>query len=327
MLRGRFLHPTMVRLMGLGNVLWRDGGSAARVELVRIARKPWRSWRRCSLARVERRLRFQAVERPRVTIVIPVFNEWLRTYNCLLSLEEASSTVPFEVVVVDDASTDRTAAMLQKVDNIRVVRLAVNRGFLEACNQGVRESRGREILFLNNDTKVTNGWLDGLVRTLDEYPDCGVVGPRLLFPNGLLQEAGGIVWRDSTATNYGKFDDPDKPQYATLREVDYVSGAALLVRSEVLGEGFDPRFSPGYWEDVDLAFRTRQLGYRVLYQPASEVFHFEGASNWSGAADSAGLQRDSNRPVFQQKWSTELARQWPRTRRNLHLASDRRLRP
>ncbi len=291
-------------------VLLTAGWRPAALEWRAIRARSGRAWRTAPRDGEPGPLVFSKPEQPRVSIVIPAFNEWVHTFNCLRSLRETRSTVEFEVVVVDDGSTDGTPAGLRAIDGVTVLRNDSSRGFLQACNLGLEHCRGTDVLFLNNDTRVTDGWLDALVEVFDRHRDCGIVGPRLLFPNGLLQEAGGVVWRDGGAANVGKFDDPDKPEYAQLREVDYVSGSALLVRREVLGEGFDERYSPGYWEDVDLCFRARARGFRVLYQPGSEVFHFEGASEWRAVARrSSRRQRLGNEAAFRKAWASELSRQ------------------
>ncbi len=168
---------------------------------------------------------------PRVSIVIPVYNKIAYTSACLRSLAEHAGAIPFEVVVVDDGSSDRTQERLADVEGIRVLRNAENLGFIGSCNAGAAAANGELVLFLNNDTRVTAGWLEALVRCLDEAPNAGLVGAKLIYPDGRLQEAGGIVFNDASGWNYGRFDDPDDPRYAFRREADYCSGAAILLRT------------------------------------------------------------------------------------------------
>ena len=127
-----------------------------------------------------------------------------------------------------------------------------------------RKRAGDFSLFLNNDTEVTAGWLGALRETFQLDPRAGLVGAKLVFPDGRLQEAGGIIWRDATGWNFGKFDDPEKPEYNFLREVDYCSAACVMVPKSLFDSvgGFDPRFAPAYYEDVDLAFKIRRAGGR-----------------------------------------------------------------
>jgi GT2 family glycosyltransferase/SAM-dependent methyltransferase/glycosyltransferase involved in cell wall biosynthesis len=246
---------------------------------------------------------------PEVSIVIPVHNNWDLTAACLRSVAADRCAVAFEVVVVDDASTDDTPALLPQVAGVTAIRLDENVGFIGAVNAGVQAVSSQLVVLLNNDTIVGQGWLDALVDTAELEDDVGIVGAKLVYPDGRLQEAGGIIWRDGTGWNYGRGDDPDDPAFNFVRDVDYCSGACLLVRKEILDAtgGLDTRYAPAYYEDTDLAFAARKLGYRVVYQPASTVCHVEGASN--GTDESAGIKRyqEVNRTVFAAKWQAELS--------------------
>lgn len=228
---------------------------------------------------------------PRVSIVIPVYNKIAYTSACLRSLAEHAGAIPFEVIVVDDCSSDRTQERLADVDGIRTLRNAENLGFIGSCNAGAAAANGELVLFLNNDTRVTAGWLEALVRCLDEAPGAGLVGAKLIYPDGRLQEAGGIVFNDASGWNYGRFDDPDDPRYAFRREADYCSGAAILLSADLFRRlgGFDTRYAPAYYEDTDLAFAVRAAGYKVYYEPASTVVHFEGIT--SGTDTATGIKR------------------------------------
>jgi len=243
---------------------------------------------------------------PELSIIIPVYNQWLYTVNCLKSILE-NTNADYEVIVVDDASSDETAEILSEVDNLRLIKNEQNKGFVESCNRGAQESKGKYILFLNNDTMVTENWLPPLLDTI-KRDDVGAVGSKLVYSNGLLQEAGSIVWNDGSAWGYGRGDDPDRPEYNYLREVDYCSGACLLVKRELFEKtgGFDERFKPGYYEDNDLCFSLRSLGYKVMYQPMSVIVHFEGIT--SGTDTSSGIKRyqEINKPKFVEKWENIL---------------------
>ena len=255
-------------------------------------------------------LKFTPCAQPRVSIVVPVFNQYRTTMFCLRSLLEHSGDVAYEVILADDASTDDTATIEQRVEGIKVRRGSANLGFVGNCNAGAELASGEYLLFLNNDTGLTEGWLSALVRTLDEHASAGVVGPKFLSGDGTLQEAGGIVWNDASGWNYGRADDPGEPSYNYLREVDYVSGACLLVRHKLWRElgGFDTRYAPAYYEDTDLCFAAREAGYLVLYQPASAVFHFEGVSNGTDLESGIKQHQIENQSVFASKWQAVLRR-------------------
>ena len=168
-------------------------------------------------------LAFPESDQPKVSILIPVYNEWVITHRCLWSILQYTEG-EYEIIIADDCSTDETANIANYVTGVTVVRQEENQRFLKNCNRAAEKARGEFLLLLNNDTTVTEGWLAPLLK-LFENSDVGIVGPKLLFPNGKLQEAGGIIWDDASGWNYGRADDPSRPQYNYVRETDYVSGS------------------------------------------------------------------------------------------------------
>jgi GT2 family glycosyltransferase len=231
-----------------------------------------------------------ATQVPRASIVIPVYNHFAHTLACLRALAEHPPRASCEVIVVDDGSSDDTATALPQVAHLRYHRRAANGGFIAACNDGASLARGDVLVFLNNDTVPQPGWLDALLQTFDAHPDAGLVGAQLVYPDGRLQEAGGVVFADGSGWNYGRFESPADPRYGYLRDVDYASGAAIAIPRGLFARvgGFDTRYAPAYYEDTDLAFAVRDAGKRVIYQPAARVVHDEGTS--AGTDTSSGIK-------------------------------------
>lgn len=258
------------------------------------------------------KLRFPQFENPTVSVVIPVYNQIHYTYACLLSILENTGDTSYEIIIADDVSTDATKELNRYVENVVICRNQTNQGFLRNCNNAAKAARGKYVMFLNNDTQVTPGWLSSLVTLLESDPTIGMVGSKLVYPDGRLQEAGGIIWSDGSGWNYGRLDDPDKPEYNYVKDVDYISGAAILLSTALWKQigGFDDRFAPAYCEDSDLAFEVRKAGYRVVYQPLSKVIHFEGVSNGTDV-NGTGLKRYQveNSKKLREKWADEFRRQ------------------
>lgn len=227
-----------------------------------------------------------ATDPPDVSIVIPLYNKVEYTTKCLEALVEHTTGPRYEVILVDNASTDATPELLSQLEgDVRVIVNPQNLGFAKACNQGAAMARGRYVLFLNNDTEPQPGWLEPLIKTLDGDPAVGAVGARLLYPDGSLQHAGVTVTEDlqqglplNCLHRYHRLP-ADHPPANVRAEVQVVTGAALMIRRELFHEvgGFDE----GYWngnEDVDLCFTLGQQGWRIVYEPESCLVHHESVS-------------------------------------------------
>ncbi len=263
---------------------------------------------------------------PRASIIIPVYNKWSYTEACLRSLAKETQRSGFEVIVVDDGSADETAERLAQIEGIVAHRNERNLGFVGSCNAGAALANGEYLVFLNNDTQVAPNWLDALLDTFDRHPRVGLAGAKLVYPDGRLQEAGGIVFSDGSGWNYGRFGDPRDPAYNHVREVDYCSGAAIAIARALFAQlgGFDLRYAPAYYEDTDLAFQVRAAGLRVLYQPASTVFHFEGITAGTDTASGIKQYQVLNQAKFVERWADALTRQ-PKPGTPIVLAREHRV--
>ena len=254
------------------------------------------------------KLYFAKWNSPTVSIVIPVYNEFDYTYNCLKSILINSGEVKYEVIIADDCSTDFTREIDKIAENIRLITTKENCRFLLNCNNAAKYARGKYILFLNNDTQVRANWLQPLINLIESDEKIGMVGSKLIYPDGALQEAGGILWKDGSAWNYGHRGDAEASEFNYVKETDYISGAAIMIKADLWREigGFDELFVPAYCEDSDLAFEVRKHGYKVMYQPKSVVVHFEGVSNGTDVNSGLKSYQVENSKKFYNKWKEVL---------------------
>src|SRR5579871_249660 len=218
---------------------------------------------------------------PRLSILLVLYNRAELTLTCLRSLLPRLEEAQAEVVLVDNASRDETAELLERIEGATVVRNAENRGFPHGVNQAAEAAWGEYLLLLNNDTEVLDDSLQTAVNHLEAHDDVGAVGGRIILLDGNLQEAGCTLWREGHVFQYGRGDNPLSPEYLFQRDVDYCSGAFLMTRRELFWQlgGLDTAFSPGYFEDLDYCVRLWRAGWRIVYLPEVAIRHYENASS------------------------------------------------
>jgi GT2 family glycosyltransferase/2-polyprenyl-3-methyl-5-hydroxy-6-metoxy-1,4-benzoquinol methylase len=263
-------------------------------------------------------IEFPVYDKPKVSIVIPAYNGWQMNYQCLHSIKQNTYGVSYEVIFADDNSADETKNIKDYIKNIVVARNETNLGFLKNCNNAASLAKGQYIVFLNNDTKVTKGWLSSLAELMEKDKSIGMTGSKLVYPDGRLQEAGGIIWQDASGWNFGHKQNPDAPEFNYVKEVDYISGASIMIRKELWDKigGFDELYVPAYCEDSDLAFKIREMNLKVVYQPASVVIHYEGFSHGTEQNKKSGLTntkqyQELNKVKFAERWKAQLQKQFP----------------
>jgi GT2 family glycosyltransferase/glycosyltransferase involved in cell wall biosynthesis len=245
---------------------------------------------------------------PVVSVIVPIYGKSNYTLRCLASIAANPPAIAFEIIIIDDCSPDNSANILREIKHIRLILNQENQGFIRSCNIGAKAATGQYLYFLNNDTEVSPGWLDELVGTFQNFPGTGLAGSKLVYPNGSLQEAGGIIWKDGSAWNFGRNQDQLLPIYNYAREVDYCSGASIMVPKILFEEmgGFDELYLPAYCEDSDLALKIRDHGYRVIYQPLSIVVHYEGITSGTDTSQGAKAYQVANLKKQFQRWQTRL---------------------
>ena len=254
---------------------------------------------------------FESHQHPVVSIVISAYGNLPMTLGAIKSIAAHQPSLPFEVIVAEDASGDTRMALLREIPGLIYIENASNLGFLRSTNAAAARARGEYLFLMNNDAELTPGAIDALVETFRRFPQTGLAGSKLIYPDGRLQEAGGIIWRDATGFNFGRLEDPNASPFNYVREVDYCSGAAIMLPRSLFASlgGFDEFFLPAYYEDTDLAFRVRQRGFKVMYQPHSTVVHHEGVSHGTDINVGIKAHQRSNQARFLQRWQEILLKE------------------
>jgi len=249
-------------------------------------------------------LQFPKQEIPVVSVIIPVYNNLSLTLECLASIQENSSTVNLEIILVNDGSDEFSNQILDNIPNIVCIHNNDRIGYTLSCNEGAKSAKGKFLLFLNNDVQVTPGWLEAMIDIFETRENVGGVGSKIIYPDGYLQEAGALLNIDGTVDMIGHGSNPQWDEYNYVREVDFCSGVCLMVVKDKFWEvgGFDEIYAPAYYEDADLCLKIRNQGLKIYYQPKSEVVHHLSATTAMSSKDIKMEQIVRNRQIFLERW-------------------------
>ncbi|MBE65572.1 MAG: glycosyl transferase family 2, partial [Gammaproteobacteria bacterium] len=272
-----------------------------------------------ALFRSSKRLVFPKEGDINLSIIVVLYNQAHLGLLCFKSLLDHAD-VRYELIIIDNASKDRTEDLLARVENAEIIRNDKNLGFLEAVNQGSAIAKGKYMLLLNNDAIIEESSLSNAIHTIDNDTEVGAVGGRIQLIDGTLQEAGSIIWNDGSCFGYGRGENPDDPKFMFSRQVDYCSGAFLLFRKAdfIRLGGFDMDFAPAYYEESDFCIRLQKLGLKIVYNPRVKIKHYEFASS-GNIADALSLQK-RNRGTFLKKHSDWLVTKYAPTQKNALFA-------
>lgn len=265
---------------------------------------------------------FESFAEPVVSIISLLYNKSELTEKYLISLLQ-NVKIPFQLVLLDNASTDDTSLLLDRVTGALVLRSTSNLQFIKGNNLAAVAATGKYLLFLNNDTEVKSNTVESMIKTIESELNCYAVASKIIFPTGLLQEAGSIVWSNGSCHGYGRGCQPDLPEFNFRRVVDYGSAACLLVRKDKFIEvgGFDNSYAPAYYEDTDLCMKLRKSGGNIVYDPQAEIIHHE----YSSSSPEVAVERMQEREViFFSKWKNELSDHESPNLDNILRARDRR---
>lgn len=248
---------------------------------------------------------FPAHENPAVSIIIITYNKWHYTKKCLASIPHAIKDIPYEIILIDNASTDQTRDEVSTINHIHTVLNSDNLGYIKGCNQAAALAKGAYLYFLNNDTVLHEGAIQALYERITSDTGIGAVGSKILLPQGKLQEAGSMLWNDGSAYGYGRGDDPSLPEYAFARPVDFCSAASLMVRTDHFRTSgcFDTIYEPAYYEEVDYCLRCWSEGVSVIYEPRSVLDHYEYGSS---SSEQAVAQMQKNQQIIARRWASAL---------------------
>jgi GT2 family glycosyltransferase len=254
-----------------------------------------------------RTLNLRSSLKPKVTIIIPVYDELAYTIECLRSLQFHEPLAEYEVIIADDASSKPDMRHLADIPGVTVIRQNHNIGFLRNCNAAFSAAHGEYIFLLNNDTQLLGPVIDILLKSLESDPSIAAAGPKIVYPNGRLQEAGCSLDSHGVTQMIGLLRNPSELCWNFGRDVHYVSGAALMVRRSQIGKNlFDEQFSPAYCEDADLCLALQSRGGRIRYCPEAVVSHHLSVSTAKSSTNRRLQLVTRNQAKLSEKWKERL---------------------
>lgn len=258
---------------------------------------------------------FESSESPKVSIIIPFYNEEIYTWNCLQFLNKhLTKDIPYEIILIDDNSPEKNDFTLIK--GISVYKNEVNLGFLKNINKGIQIAKGEFIYILNNDTEVQKNFLKELFYVFENFKNVGAVGSKLLNADRSLQEAGSLFMKNFDIRQIVRHKKPYYPEVNYITKVDYCSGCSLLFKKYDDNGNlnlFDEQFAPAYFEETDFCFNLKYIQNKeIYYTPFSEIIHFNGVT-YNSSKNSDLSQNDkkealfkTNAEKFKAKWKKQI---------------------
>jgi GT2 family glycosyltransferase len=271
-----------------------------------------------------RRIDFTCHAAPALSVIVVMYNKLDLTLNTLDSLRR-NFAGDIELLLVDSGSADGSRHVERYLTGARLLRFNHNIGYVEACNAALMQATAPVTLFMNNDILLERHAVEAALARLQTNPAIGAVGAKVVRANGLLQEAGCIIWRDGSTQGYLRDGDPNLPEANFVRETDFCSAVFLACRTALLRQsgGFDARYRPAYFEDTDLCVRIFEAGYKIIYDPAIMITHQEYSS---GDARTSAAMIARNQPKFRSKNLDYLRTKYPQNPELLvHARSPRTL--
>ncbi len=233
-----------------------------------------------------------------ISIIIPVYNNLDFTIQCVKSIQKQCKTINYEIIIVDDYSTDNTKEFFSNNNKITYVRNEKNKGFAYSCNKGAEKAKGDILIFLNNDTLIVNDICKSVINTFRNFKNIGIVGGKLLYEDNTIQHAGILIYPDKHLGHLFKEFPYNYHNANKIRFLQAVTGAFFCIKKELflkIGK-FDENFKNGF-EDVDLCFRVTQNGYRIIYNPDICLYHFEEKTRRENKAND-----DINSKLISERW-------------------------